>query len=225
MAWKRLVAVWLLTTSALAGAQEPSIPVAELFPLEQRSKPFVVTEGPEKGSRVQVTLTPLPEATDVWRLRMPSIGDVHLTQGPDGALLIQRIDIAAQHRRIIYDEPVRLLPAEVAPDERFSTRTSAQVIDTQTGEVLRGTVDHTVEPASRETYRLPAGKMEAFTVTAQQHIDLGNASVDLRLEGGLARNQGVIYGNVRYEIDKPLWFGSTSRHTVELAEETQTASR
>jgi hypothetical protein len=209
----------LAATGVSAVAKETPIPATELMPLESGTSSFLITQGLNKGQRVQVTLQRTRGSAGEWLLTMERVGEVYLIRRPDGELLVSRIDLTAEHQRIVYDRPVRLLPASVAPGDRQVVQTTARITNTRENTTRRGQVTHRVDPARRTTFELPAGAMQAYLVEANQTIQLDMATVTLRLEGGFAQNRGLIYGNVRYSIDKPLFFGSTTQQTVELAEQ------
>lgn len=214
----RDLGVVLVLTAGVAGAAQQGVPAEQLLPLERRSTPLLVTQGPEEGERLRTQLQPVSGASDRWRLSIPEVGVVYLQRRPDGALVIPRIDVSAEHKRIIYDQPVQLLPATIRPGQGHRMQTEARIVDTRDGSVRRGRVVHEAAPPSRETLRLPSGEAEAYVVEARQEIELDAATVTLSVAGGFRAGQGLVYGDARYRVDKPLMFGSSSRHTVELAQ-------
>lgn len=211
----------LMAALMLAGpvqAQDVPVEAGELLPLEPRSREFLITAGDRRGEQVRVRLQPSAQDADEWWLSLGRIGRVQLKRTPPGKLVVTQIDLTEAHKRVVYAEPVLLMPARLGPGDVYRAETTARVIDTEENTVRRGRVHHRLEPARRTTLHLPIGTLRGYELRARQVIELDLASVTVELEGGLRRGQGLIYGHVRYSIDKPLFFGSSARHTLELAE-------
>lgn len=214
---KHVVAGWLIAVG-LAQAADKAVPASELMPLQERSRQFLVTEGDNSGEMVRVGLEPVAGGGNEWLLRMEKVGNVYLTIRDDGAIMVSRIDLEVLDQQISYAQPVLLLPATVTPGEEFDSQTTANIVDTKDGTTREGRVDHRLDPARRTIFQLPLGAVGAYRIEANQTISLDMATVTLRLEGGFARDRGLVYGDIRYTIDKPLFFGSSSQQTVKLAE-------
>jgi hypothetical protein len=60
----------------------------------------------------------------------------------------------------------------------------------------------------------PPGRRRPISKT----VDLDNADIHLNAGLGLVPNQGVVYRQLQYQINKPAWFGSSTQRTLELAE-------
>lgn len=217
MTIKHVVVGWVMA-AGLANAADTAVTSSELMPLQQRSRQFLVTEGDNSGETVRVALEPVAGGNSEWLLRMEKVAKVFLRERADGAIMVSRIDLDALDKQIIYERPVLLLPAKVAPSEKFDSQTSAKIVDTKNDTTREGRVEHRLDPARRSIFHLPVGPVKAYRIEANQTITLDLATVTLRLEGGFARNQGLVYGDVRYTVDKPLFFGSTDQQTIELAE-------
>src|SRR5699024_7612634 len=98
------------------------------------------------------------------------IARIYLIQQPSGDVRITRIELAGEHQRIDYQQPVLLLPASVAPGERYVMQTTARITDTQDNVIREGQVTHRLDPARRTTFTLPAATIPAYRVEIEQTI-------------------------------------------------------
>jgi hypothetical protein len=202
-----------------AGQQPQTLSAQNLLPLEQRQKQFRITDGRGEGKRVTVRLAPASQAEAEWRLAAEGLNTLYLTRNQQGDLLITRIDIADQGQGIVYRDPMPLLPGAIAPNRTYSYQSPVQIIDLRSGKVTRsGQATQTIDYVRQASFQLPVGQMQGYLVNAEQTVDLDNADIHLNADMGLVPNQGVVYRQLQYQIDKPAWFGSTTQRTLELAE-------
>lgn len=213
-----------LCTAGPSLAQTPAAPVStvleieaeELFPLVPGENTFEVTDGDGEGRQVVLELSSA-DGEGSWELRFGDYNILHLLEAGDGSVLLTRLDVLTEGEAVLYEPPVVLLPNRIVPDRTWSASGRATIVNTETQEVVHeGEYQHRVLPITRERFATQAGDYEGFLVAIEQTIDLESpAVIRLWLDSGFFPGKGLVKRSMKLVIDKPLWFGSTTRRTIE----------
>ncbi|WP_290797719.1 hypothetical protein [Halomonas sp.] len=216
-----LIGVALSTAGATIAETSAStvqeIEAAELFPLAPGESMFEVVDGDGEGRRVVLELI-AADGEGRWEVRFGDYDILHLSELPDGSVLLTGLDVLTQGQTVLYEPPVVLLPGRIVPDRTWSASGRATVVNRETQEVEHtGEYQHRVMPITRERYATPAGDYDGFLVPIEQTIDLeAQAVIRLWLDLGFFPGKGLVKRSMKFVVDKPLWFGSTTRRTAEL---------
>ncbi|MGM0700857.1 MAG: hypothetical protein ACQEUG_00475 [Pseudomonadota bacterium] len=207
----------LADTSAPPASTVQEIEAAELFPLVPSGSTFEVVDGDGEGRQVVMELSSA-DGEGRWEVRFGDYNILHLSKLRDGSVLLTGLDVLTQGQTVQYEPPVVLLPNRIVPDRTWSASGRATVVNIETREVEHtGEYQHRVMPITRERYVTPAGDYEGFLVPLEQTIDLeAQAVIRLSLDLGFFPGKGLVKRSMKFVVDKPLWFGSTTRRTAEL---------
>ncbi|WP_168017133.1 hypothetical protein [Halomonas salinarum] len=207
----------LADTSAPPASTVQEIEAAELFPLVPYESTFEVVDGDGEGRQVRLELSSA-DGEGRWEVRFGGYNILHLSELRDGSVLLTGLDVLTQGQTVLYEPPVVLLPNRIVPNRTWSASGKATVANIETREVEhRGEYQHRVMPITRERYVTPAGDYEGFLVPFEQTIDLeAQAAIRLSLDLGFFPGKGLVKRSMKFVVDKPLWFGSTTRRTAVL---------
>lgn len=207
----------LAETPAPSAATVREIEAGDLFPLVPGKDTFEVVDGDGEGRQVVLELS-AADGDDRWEARFGDYNILHILRLRDGSVLLTRLDVLTEGETVLYDPPVVLLPHRIVPDRTWSASGRATILDTETQKVSRnGEYQHRVLPITRERFTTPAGDYEGFLVPIEQTIDLeAPAVIRLWLDCGFFPDKGLVKRSMKFVVDKPLWFGSTTRRTAEL---------
>lgn len=219
-----LIGVGLCTAGAtLAEMSAPpsstvqEVEAGELFPLVPGESTFEVVDGDGEGRQVVLELS-VADGEGRWEVRFGDYNIFHLSELRDGSVLLTGLDVLTQGQTVRYEPPVVLLPNRIVPDRTWSASGRATVVNRETQEVVyTGEYQHRVMPITRERYATPAGDFEGFLVPLEQTIDLeAQAVIRLWLDLGFVPGKGLVKRSMKFVVDKPMFFGSTTRRTAEL---------
>ena len=108
-----------LVTSALLDFAWPLPPsrettIRELIPLASRHRQFKITEGKDRGKVV-----PLISQRDLgnekkWRLVFGDYAGMLLVRGPNGGLMLERLDLFKSRSYVVYEPALPVLPPDVS---------------------------------------------------------------------------------------------------------------
>ena len=193
------------------------IEAGELFPLVPGEDTFEVVDGDGEGRQVVLELSSA-DGEGGWELRFGDYNILHLLDSRDGSVLLTRLDVMTEGEAVLYEPPVVLLPNRIVPDWAWSGSGSVTIVNIETQEVVhKGEYEHRVLPITRERFAIPAGDYEGFLVSFEQTIDLESpAVIRLWLDSGFFPGKGLVKRSMKFVVDAPLWFGSTTRRTAEL---------
>lgn len=218
-----------LKTSA---AQEPetrdeveaaAIQAEDLFPLEPWARRFKMVDGERVGEQLSLALREAdPDEPGEWVLEFGDLDTLYMQADEEGNIELVRFDLAAEDFAVVYDPPVRLLPAEIRPHLRIEEESTVRVYDLESGELEHtGEVTHRVKFASRSRFVSDVGEWEGYLIPIEQEIDLPQAQVRIDLAGGYVPDLGLVYRRMDYTRE-PIFlglFGKTERRAAVLAEE------
>ncbi len=219
-----LIGVGLCTAGAtLAETSAPPAPTVQeveagdLFPLVAGEHTFEVVDGDGEGREVVLELSSA-DGEGRWELRFGDYNILHLVELQDGSVRLTGLDVLTQGQNVLYEPPVVLFPDRIVPDQTWSASGRATVVDRETQEVVHnGEYQHRVLPITRERFATPSGDYEGFLVPIEQTVDLeAPAVIRLWLDLGFFPGKGLVKRSMKFVVDKPLWFGSTTRRTAEL---------
>ena len=213
-------------------AQEPearheveatAIQAERLFPLEPWVRTFEMVDGERLGEQLLLALRQAePEEPGEWVLEFGDLDTIYVQVDDEGSIELVRFDLPAEGFAVIYDPPVRLLPAEIRPHLRIEEESTVRVYDLETGELEHtGKAMHMVKFASRSRFVSDVGEWEGYLIPIEQAIDLPRAHIRIDLAGGYVPNIGLVYRRMDYTRE-PIFlglFGKTERRAAVLAEE------
>jgi len=207
----------LAETSAPPAPTVREIEAGQLFPLVPGESTFEVVDGDGEGRQVVLELSSA-DGEGRWEVQFGDYNILHLFELRDGSVLITGMDVLTQGQTVLYDPPVVLLPNRIVPHRTWSASGRATVVNRETQEVVhKGEYQHRVLPITRERFATPAGDYEGFLVPIEQTIDLeAPAVIRLWLDLGFFPGKGLVKRSMKFVVDKPMWFGSTTRRTAEL---------
>jgi hypothetical protein len=207
----------IAATSAPLASTVQEVEAGELFPLVPGENTFEVVDGDGKGRQVVLELSSA-DGEGRWEFRFGDYNILHLLELRDGSVLLTKLDVLTEGQTVLYEPPVVMLPNRIVPDRTWSASGRATVLNSETQEVVhQGKYQHRVVPISREQFATPAGAFDGFLVSIEQSVDLEDpAVIRLRLDLGFFPGKGLVKRPMNV-VDKPLWFGSTTRRTADLA--------
>ncbi|MDR9438938.1 MAG: hypothetical protein RI841_05490 [Halomonas sp.] len=207
----------LAETSVPPVSTVPEVEAGELFPLVPGESTFEVVDGDGEGRQVVLEQRSV-DGEGRWEVRFGDYNILHLSVLRDGSVLLTGLDVLTKGQTVLYEPPVVLLPNRIVPDRTWSASGGATVVNRETREIVyTGEYQHRVMPITRERYATPAGDYEGFLVPIEQTIDLeAQAVIRLWLDLGFFPGKGLVKRSMKFVVDKPLWFGSTTRRTAEL---------
>lgn len=194
---------------------------AELFPLEPRSRAFSIVDGDGEGQTVTMTLRRSDEEQPRhWELEFGNFNTLHLIESRDGSIKVDRLDIRTERETVLYEPPVLLLPAAIVPGRSWQASGTARVWDWDEEKFQqRGHYQHEIQPVTTERFITPSGTYEGVSLELDQTVNLeAPAEIRLHLDSGFLAGEGLVKRSMKLVIDKPLWFGRTTRRTAELAD-------
>ncbi len=214
-----------LCTAGASLAETPESPAStvreveaeELFPLVPGEHIFEVVDGDGEGRQVVLELRSA-DGEGRWEVQFGDYNTLHLLELPDGSVLLTGLDVVTQGQTVMYEPPVVVLPDRIVPDQTWTASGRATVVDRETQEVVHsGEYQHRVLPITQERYSTPSGDYDGFLVPIEQTIDLeAPAVIRLWLDSGFFPGKGLVKRSMKFVVDKPMWFGSTTRRTAEL---------
>lgn len=209
--------VLVAETAALPDSTVADVEAGQLFPLIPGESTFEVVDGDGEGRQVVLELRPA-DGENRWEVQFGDYNILHLLEHRDGSVLITGFDVLTEGQTVLYEPPVVLLPNRIVPDLTLSASGRAMIVNRETQELMhKGEYQHRVLPITRERYVTPAGDYEGFLVPIEQTIDLESPVViRLWLDLGFFPGKGLVKRSMKFVVDKPLWFGSTTRRTSEL---------
>lgn len=207
----------LAETSGPPASTVQEVDAGQLFPLVPGVSTFEVVDGDGKGQQVVLELSSA-DGEGRWEVRFGDYNILHLSELRDGSVLLTSLDVLTQSQTVRYEPPVVLLPNRSVPDRTWSASGRVTVVNRGTQEVVHtGEYQHRVMPITRERYTTPAGDYEGFLVPIEQTINLeAQAVIRLWLDLGFSPGKGLVKRSMKFVVDKPMWFGSTTRRTADL---------
>ncbi|MFP4145510.1 MAG: hypothetical protein ACLFV3_10240 [Phycisphaeraceae bacterium] len=198
----------------------PPADATELFPLEQRTMTFRVTEGDEQGQEVTYQLRP---EGDHWVLSAEGRGKTFFRQNEQGDIVIFREDNVAEQVSVRYDPGITMLPAQVRPGETWEGESQMVVMHLDKDKVRdQGTVNYRLDLTARGSVEAPARQYRgAYLVASHRDIDLNLADAKVDIFSAYVPGTGQVAERVEQQRKVLGMFGSQSVEQMERAEPTQ----
>ncbi len=186
-----------------------AVRASELWPVRAQAGRVVVTDRGEAHDVQDVTAEVTPGSpgspgspgAGVWRMTVGSFWVVDVVRGEDGGVSALNEVEAAEERRVEYDPPLPLLPAELRVGEAVEFTSAVKLYNHANGALeatgectatytLLGTksLDMYGPPASDET------KNTAYIVQVQRHYKLPLVGVQMHILSAYAPGKGPIAG-------------------------------
>jgi hypothetical protein len=214
---KHCLAVLLITLTALlngcGSAEKPAlleppfgavdgraVRASELWPAQARAGRVVVTdEG--KAHDVQDVTAEVDPGAGVWRMTVGNFWVVDVVRGQDGSVSALKEIEAAEERRVAYDPPLPLLPAELRAGEPMEFTSAVRLYNHANG-ALEATGECTATYTllgtkaikSNGPSRNESEQSTAYVVEVQRHYKLPLVSVEMRILSTYAPGRGPIAG-------------------------------
>ncbi len=212
-----LIALLFLPAGATAVFAETTS-ATSLLPLESSQRTMVFTEGEHEGDSIDMSLRQT-EDSGVWLLRIGELLEAELQRNDDGDLVLRRIESPKEQKVIGYSPPVIFLPASLGPETSIDQEVETTVVNRQTGETeYQTSVTHTLHAPTPTTFDTRGGSYSGYQVDISQQGTFDLSTLEAGFSAGFVKDSGLIYANLTYTADKPLFFGDGHSHTVEIAE-------
>ncbi|MEX1025363.1 MAG: hypothetical protein WD226_09820 [Planctomycetota bacterium] len=204
------------------GATVGTVTPQQLLPLRPGSKRFEIVNGDGKGEVTNLVLDSIEDGRAGWRLELEGYNTLFLEESKDGGLNITRLRVLGddEDHVVRFEPPIPLLPREILPERDWTQRGRAYLVAPDSEEVEReGVYEHRVAPITQERLPTETGYLEGFSVELEHDIELESmASVHIRIDAGFVPERGLVHRSMRFTVDKPAWFGSTTRRTAVLTD-------
>ena len=181
------------------------INLKELIPLTSSRKEFKITDGKDRGKKVPLTLQPNPTDERRWTLTFGDYGRIFLMRGPDGELVMERMDLFNSKSRIVYEPALKiLLPGDANSAGSLQRETDYKMYRADTGRLKRaGRVTHLVKKVSHSQFNTPAGPLDGYYIEIEHKMDMEYFSELLLTVGlGCRLDEGLVYGAAHYKLSK-----------------------
>ena len=201
--------------------EDEAVRAEHLLPLNERTRTFRVIDGEQLDEHLPLALRRTQDdEPGEWVLEFSDLNTLYLSVNPQGHVMLVRLDLPSDDMAVVYDPPVRLIPAEIRPHERIEEQGAVRVYDLHTGNLEHeGHVEHKVQFASRSRFATDVGVWDGYLIPIEQDIDLPWADVQLELAGGYVPEVGIVYRRMYYTRTVAVFFGETRRRAAVLAED------
>lgn len=171
---------------------------AEVWPVQSQGGRVVVTDEGKAHDVPEVTAQIGP---GMWRMTVGSFWVVDVVRGEDGGVSAIREIEAAEERRVEYDPPLPLLPAELRAGEPMAFTSAVKLYNHANG-ALEATGECTATYTLLGTKALegdgplPGDKQQnqAYIVEVQRRYKLPLVGVEMRILSAYAPGRGPIVG-------------------------------
>ena len=203
-----------------ASSEKPGVATKKWIPLAQRSAPFRITAGPDKGTRFLCTFSPLDlDATgDYWQMKMGERRRTWLRRDPDGRLGVVKQVVPDEDAQVVYVPPATLLPARAVEGEVMEEEGEVTIYDLDGEERAAGTYTQEIEYLGRVKVRTPAGEFEGRRLRVLQRMDTTLANVRVVMDMVLTPGTGRVYQHTTRHTEKLGFFEETGVEEIQRAE-------
>lgn len=108
-----LVVCFLLTFASVKVAWSFPMPdeatVRELIPPLSWQKQFKITEGKDRGRVVPLISQPDLSNEKRWKLIFGDYAAIHVVRGPDGTLMMERLDLVKNQSYVVYEPALPIM--------------------------------------------------------------------------------------------------------------------
>ena len=228
MLTRRFVPVVLTLTLGLVASALPdlawSLPpshetsISELIPLVNWQKQFKITEGKDRGRVVPLISHPDLGDKKKWRLVFGDYAGMLLVRGPNGGLMLERLDLFKSRSYVVYEPALPVLPADVSLAGSIRFETGYKMYSLETHKLKRaGKVTHWVQRISQSRFNTPAGVIDGYYVEIAHRMDMEyNSKLYLTLGVGCRVDEGPVHGSGQYTVKKLGLFTETKNAAAGL---------
>lgn len=203
------------STAAIGQQDKPK--AENLLPLEPLRYSFVFTEGEREGEKMQLALEKLKEG--MWQLQLGNLFVAEIFHDRQGDLRLGQITSPQKNTIIKFQPAILLIPEPIPFDAEIGQQVQVKVIDMKTSEITQqAMVSHRLKSITRTKFYTPAGIYEGYQVQIEQQGSFGMAMLKVDFSGGFVPNYGLVHAYLSYNLNKPLFFGSTETYITELTE-------
>jgi len=214
------------TPTSLAPPYEPTgaVRAEDLMPLPMpNGGPGMVQVTDAQGERHRVVNTAEPAVTGAlsgettgagaWRMRVAGFWAVDVVREASGEVTILREVELAESRRVDYDPPLALLPADLTMDDPVVRVSGVRVYDHENGTLqATGTCTATYRLLGTQQLALPGGttggtsggtsggKVMATVVQTDRRYDLPWVTVDMHILSGYEPGRGLVARVIRRDM-------------------------
>lgn len=222
--FSRVFAVPVVLTAALLLAglspqRPPERAASQLMPLAAWQKEFQIIEGKDRGRVVPFVFQRDPADDKQWKLILGDYARIALRGGPDGALIMERLDLIKSNNTIVYEPPLPVLPADPGSGAAAPRQTGYKMYNLETGKLKRsGRVTHLVKRISPARFNTPAGVLDGYYVEIEHDMEMEyHSRLQISLGLGCRLDEGPVYGAGRYKVTKLGIFTETKTAAAALA--------
>src|SRR5258706_102987 len=217
-----LIPAVLIAAALLAGLpprRPPERARSQLLPLAAWQKEFQIIEGKDRGRVVPFVLQHDPADEKQWKLILGDYARIALRSGPDGALMMERLDLITSKNDIVYEPALPVLPAVPHSGAAMLRQTGYKMYSLETGKLKRaGRVTHLVKRISPSQFNTPAGVLDGYYVEIEHGMEMEYYSrLQISLGLGCRLDEGPVYGAGRYKVTKLGVFTETKTAAAALA--------
>ena len=218
---RKIITLVVLAISCNCGtaaiAQQPEMQVgATLMPLEPRQHQVVFTEGEREGERARLQLQ--QDQGNEWKLQLGDIADIVLFRDNNGDLLLRKIISYEEKNITTYSPPIIVIPANIRPGVDIGQQSQVKIVDMETNKTShQAIISHNLRSISRRTFYTPAGIYKGYEVQFEQRGSFDMAIVEVDFTGGFVDGAGLVYAQLDYRVDKPMFFGGKHTYVLKLA--------
>jgi len=188
---------------ALPPAREVSL--KQLIPLANSQREFKIIDGKDRGKMVPLIFQADRADPKRWLLIFGDYGRIFLVSGPDGALLMERMDLFRSNSTIVYEPALAiLLPGETDAAGFVQREARYRMYRADTGKLKRsGRVIHLVKSVANSLFETPAGRLDGYYIELEHKMNMEYHS-ELLLNVGLGcrLDEGLVYGSVQSRLKK-----------------------
>jgi hypothetical protein len=208
-----------LSTVAWSLPLPREITIRDLIPLVSWQKQFKITEGKDRGRVVPLISQPDPADEKRSTLVFGDYAGILLVKNPNGALMMERLDLFKSRSYVVYEPALPVLPGNVNLSGSSRLQTGYKMYSRETGKLKRaGRVTHLVKQISHSQFDTPAGLIDGYYIEIDHRMDMEyNSNLRLTIGLGCGLDEGPVYGSGHYTLTKLGLFTETKTATAGLA--------
>jgi len=200
-------------------SRKKAISAKSLVSLEPQRAVFKVTQGKGEGRHIGMTMEPLQNGKEQYRLTFEGLYRLYISRKPDGSVHGNCLELIEKNKRIRFKPDLELIPAMTTTDQHSRATGCATFYDLESGEQTNtGSYLYVYEGLSRTTLETPAGTIEGHLFEYSFQIDLKYSKVTLDLENGWSKNRDLVYWRTKTTVEKLGLFGETTFRSMALLE-------
>jgi hypothetical protein len=139
-----------------------------------------------------------------WKLIFGDYAAIHVVRGPDGTLMMERLDLVKNQSYVVYEPALPIMPADINSSDVMRRETGYKMYNLETGKLKRGgRVTHLLKPPSHSQFDTPAGLINGYYIEIDHLMDMEYRSqLHLTMGLGYRLNEGPVYASGHYTVTK-----------------------